>query len=204
MAVCVDPTAERAQCLLANPEPSGGARVVGLCAHPGKHHRADMLHRDRCPVVDDQQLPAQLVRAHGDPELSGAEVIAVLYRHDDALERAGAQALCAAFGSAAARLEKRRLVFDQLRQPLNRSRREFRRGELGQAVRLRPAMSEVLGRLPAKLGVCGGRCRRFRHTIRITAAAVNEKRPFVAASLVVLGRASDRVSGRLLDPLRAS
>lgn len=201
MTVCVDRTAERAQRLLADPESSGGARVVGLRAHPGKHHRADMLQRDRCPVVDDQQLPAQVVHAQGDPELSGAEVVAVLYRLDDALERAGAQALCAAFGSAAARLEKRRLVFNQLRQPLNRGRREFRRSEFGKAVHLRPAMREVLGRIPAKLGVCGGRCRRFRHTIRIAAAGVNEKRSFVAASVVVLGKASDRVSRPLFDAL---
>lgn len=63
MAVCVDRTAERAQRLLADPEPSGGARVVGFCAHPGKHHRADMLQRNRCPVVRDQQFPALLVHA---------------------------------------------------------------------------------------------------------------------------------------------
>jgi hypothetical protein len=72
------------------------------------------------------QLPALLVHAQGDAELGGAEVIAVLYRLDDALERTRAQALCAALGSAATRLEKRRLVFDELCQPLYRGRREFR------------------------------------------------------------------------------
>ena len=101
-----------------------------------------MKQRDRVSVVDDQQLPARSLASYADAELGRAEVVAVLERLKDALKRPCAQALGAAFGPAAARLEERRLALDELGEPFDGSGCELDRYALLKVMELRPVMDE--------------------------------------------------------------
>src|SRR4051794_39950995 len=120
MAVRRDRTTEHPQRLLPNPEAPGGEWIVGLRRHPRQHHRTDVAERDWASVVDDEKLASTTATAGREPELARAEVVAVLDRLEDALERSRAQASAPALRAAAARLEERGLLVDELRQPPHR------------------------------------------------------------------------------------
>lgn len=170
IAVHVDGTAERPQGFLANPEAARCVRVVRLRSDPRQHHRPYVFERDWCTVMDDEQVPSEPIRAERDPKLSRIEIVGVLNRLQNALERSSAQALRAALGSPPAGLEKRRLLFDQLSQPLDRRRRKLRRRDLRQAFYVRPLMGKAFGSLTSEPSVLSPAFGVFSHTIRIAAA----------------------------------
>jgi hypothetical protein len=109
-AVNLERSTERKQRLLANPEPAGGVGVVGLGRQPRQHHRADMVEPDMAAVVDDEELGPPTLVAHRDSEFLRPEVVGVLKRLKQTLERLRAERLGAPLRPLLARSKYRLLT----------------------------------------------------------------------------------------------
>src|SRR4051794_32686946 len=100
-------------------EPARGVGVVLLGGQPGKHHRPYVVQLDRIAVVDDEELAAAPEGPHQEPQLLRAEIVRVLYRLQDPLERAWADARGALLGLLLARPEDGALLLDEFGEALD-------------------------------------------------------------------------------------
>jgi hypothetical protein len=89
---------------------SGTHRVVGLGRQSRQHHRADMVEPDMAAVVDDEELGPPTLVAHRDSEFLRPEVVGVLKRLKQTLERLRAERLGAPLRPLLARSKYRLLT----------------------------------------------------------------------------------------------